>query len=383
MTRRLRTLATLAACAALALGATPARDAARAPAGAEATAFDSLGFRLALPPYAFVFPRDHASHPEYRTEWWYFTGHVASGARRFGYELTFFRVGLPRAQASRASAWAARDLVFVHAALTDESRGRFRYADAARRAVLGMAGADPAREHVWLEADSLALDADGVTHHLAGHGPNFSLAFSLTAAKPPAIHGADGVSAKGPGRGNASHYYSLTRLATRGRLVVDGDTLAVEGRSWMDHEFASNSLGATLAGWDWFSVQLDDGRELMLYQLRLAKGGIEPLSHGTLVRADGTTRALSLADFRVETTGAWTSPRTGARYPSGWVLRVPAERLAIALEPVVKDQELVAASMGGVTYWEGSVRVRPVAGAPPVAGEGYVELTGYTGRAPY
>ncbi len=345
--------------------------------------YDSSGFRLAVPPYAYAFPRDHASHPEFRTEWWYYTGHLRAAGRSWGYELTFFRVGLSRTRGPSPSAWAARDVLFAHLALTDETRGRFRHEEAVSRPALRMAGADTARYHVWIHDWSAALADDGTTHVLRARTPGFGIALELAPGKPPAVHGEGGVSQKTAGVGNASHYYSLTRLATRGVLLEGADSVRVDGVSWMDHEFGSGRLTPAHAGWDWFSVQLDDGRELMLYQLRLAKGGIEPLSHGTLVRADGTTRALSLADFRVETTGAWTSPRTGARYPSGWVLRVPAERLAIALEPVVKDQELVAASMGGVTYWEGSVRVRPVAGAAPVAGEGYVELTGYTGRAPY
>lgn len=348
-----------------------------------ASRVDAQGFQLALPPYAFEFPRDHAAHPRFRTEWWYYTGHLRSHDERFGYELTFFRVGLPSLRPQSPSAWAARELVFMHVALTEESRGRFRHHEEARRVAMGLAGADSTRYQVWLGEASAGFAEDGVTHRLRAAGPKFALDLSLVSEKSPAIHGANGVSQKSAGLGNASHYYSLTRLATTGVVVRDGDTLKVEGRSWMDHEFATNTMAATHAGWDWFSVQLDDGRELMLYQLRLKSGAVEPLSHGTLVERDGRTRGLRLSDFRIESTGRWTSPRTRAVYPSGWVLRVPGEQLVITLEPTVKDQELVVPSMGGVAYWEGSVRLKAVSRGLPVKGTGYVELTGYTGRAPF
>ena len=371
--------ATIAGALALAvvLGAVaPART-------AESARVDAQGFRLALPPYEFAFPRDHAAHPDFQTEWWYYTGHLQSKSERFGYELTFFRVGLPRLRPQSPSAWAARDLIFLHLALTEESRGRFRHHESARRAAVGLAGADTTRYHVWLDDAFAGLDPDGVTHHVRGAGADFALDLQMRSEKLPTIHGEGGVSQKSTGRGHASHYYSLTRLATTGIVVKDGDTLRVEGPSWMDHEFASNPMAATHAGWDWFSVQLDDGRELMLYQLRLKGGGVEPLSHGTLVARDGRTRGLRLADFSVEPTGRWTSPKTGAVYPSGWVLRVPSEKLVLTLEPTVNDQELIASSMAGVVYWEGSVRVKAVSQDKPLGGVGYVELTGYTGRAPF
>lgn len=356
---------------------------AAAPREARAPRTDADGFRLALPPYAFRFPADHAAHPRFRTEWWYYTGHLAAPGRAFGYEATFFRVGLPQRRGASASAWAARDVVFLHLALTDETRGRFRSHEDGRRVALGLAGADSTGYRVWLGDAFARLEGDSLTHHVAAAAPDFALDLALVPRKAPAVHGAGGVSQKSAGAGNASHYYSLTRLDTRGRVVVDGDTLAVRGESWMDHEFASNALARTHAGWDWFSVQLDDGRELMLYQLRLANGGVEPLSHGTLVGADGRTRALALADFGVRATGRWKSPRTGAVYPAGWTLEVPSEQLALTLAPTVADQELVARRMGGVVYWEGSVRVRGTSRGRPLAGRGYVELTGYGGRAPF
>jgi predicted secreted hydrolase len=349
---------------------------------------DSAGWRLALAPYTFHFPRDHFAHPEYRTEWWYVTGHLAGEGRRFGYELTFFRVGVDLARRSSPSAWAPHTLYFAHLALTDENASRFHFADRAGRPALGMSGADTAGAacaactcHVWIDDWSMAIDPDG-RHHLRANAPDFGISLDLEPQKPPAIHGIDGVSVKGEGHGNASHYYSYTRLVTSGDATVERRTLRVSGRSWMDHEWSTSGLAANEAGWDWFALQLDDGRDLMLYVMRLTNGGIEPHSSGTLVDANGHARHLERDAFRIEATGEWKSPESGATYPSGWKVRIPSEDLALDLTPTVRDQELRTASSTGVTYWEGSVGIQGTSRGRPVRGEGYVELTGYTGGPP-
>jgi predicted secreted hydrolase len=356
-----------------------------APAGNGPARFGSNGFRLAVPPYAYEFPRDHASHPEYAVEWWYYTGHLVSGARRFGYELTFFRVALAALPVRKpdGSAWRAREVLFAHLALTDETGRRFRHVARASRPALGMAGADTTRYRVWIGDWSASLADDDRAHRLEAPSDEFSLALELAPAKPPAIHGAGGVSQKTAGEGNASHYYSLTRMETRGTLVVEGDTLAVSGRSWMDHEYGSGRLPGTHAGWDWLSLQLDDGRELMLYRLRLKDGSPEPLSAGTVIERDGRTRPLALADFDIAPTGRWKSPATGGDYPSGWRVRVPDEGLDLTVEPTLRDQELVVPSMGGIAYWEGSCTVRGRSRGAPMGGRAYVELTGYAGPPPF
>lgn len=357
---------------------------AAAPGTPPAVPVDADGFWLAVPPYDFRFPIDHAAHPTYRIEWWYYTGHLRAGERRFGYELTFFRLGVPAgSNAKPGSAWRANHLMFRHLTLTDETGKRFLTDEKAERAALDLAGADSTRYLVWIGDDYAGLEADRSTHRLVGTGEDFSLDLRLTPEKPPVIHGERGVSQKSAGAGNASHYYSLTRLATRGRLVLGKDTLAVEGRSWMDHEFSSDRMRETHTGWDWFSVQLSDGRDLMLYRLRLKGGGLEPLSSGTLVDADGRTQTVRYSDFDTGPTGEWQSPRTGARYPSGWRVRVPRAGIDLQLEPTVKDQELWVQTMGGLAYWEGSVRVTGTSAGKPVTGEGYVELTGYAGRTPF
>lgn len=352
-------------------------------AAAPPVRLDPDGFRLAVPGWTYAFPQDHAAHPSFRIEWWYYTGHLRAGARTFGYEATFFRVAMPRMSPSgEPSAWRARHVLFRHLALTDEAGKKFRFDDRAERQALDLAGADSTRYLTWLGDDYVGLEADRRTHRIVARAPEFGLDLRLVPEKPPVIHGTDGVSRKAEGEGQASHYYSLTRLATRGRLVHGRDTLAVEGRSWMDHEWSSSRLRDTHAGWDWFSVQLSDGRDLMLYRLRRKDGEDEPVSSGTLIGADGAARHLARAGFEIRATGSWKSPQSGGHYPSGWIVRVPSAALELTLEPVLADQELRVPTMNGVVYWEGRVRIRGTSAGRPVTGEGYVELTGYAGPAP-
>ena len=208
------------------------------------------------------------------------------------------------------------------------------------------------------------------------------MSLDLVSAKPPVVHGHEGVSQKAEGEGHASHYYSLTRLKTCGTLTVKGNSYAVTGLSWMDHEFGTNQLTLQQQGWDWFSIQLDNNRELMLYVLRLKDGTLEPASSGTVVAADGTWKHLDLSMYTIENTGTWTSPHNGATYPSGWKISVPNEGTELRITPTIKDQELVSRSILGITYWEGSVLVEGRDQGEPVSGMGYVELTGYIGNVP-
>src|SRR6185436_395164 len=205
---------------------------------------------------------------------------------------------------------------------------------------------------------------------------------TLQSDRPPAIHGEGGVSRKSSGVGEASHYYSLPQLASTGTVTLEGRTYPVRGLTWMDHEFGSGRLAPSLRGWDWFSLQLDDGRSLMLYVLRRKDGGVDSASSGTLIEADGRTRHLPLAAFETRSAMTWKSPRTGATYPSGWTVRVPSADLDLEVTPELADQELVTGGAVGVVYWEGAVRASGRAGGKKIAGRGYVELTGYTGRTP-
>jgi predicted secreted hydrolase len=333
-------------------------------------------FAQALPGYHFQFPRDHASHPAYRTEWWYYTGHLADPkGRPFGFELTFFRFGMTRAPLG-PSKWRFDDLYVAHFAVTDEQAQRFSFFDRLNRPGLGLAAASPVRYDVhngtWL---ARALP-DG-RHHLRAREGDLAIDLVLKSLKPPVIHGHDGVSQKADCVGCASHYYSLTRLETTGILTVGRERLPVHGTSWMDHEISSNQLTKDQVGWDWFSLQLSDGAELMLYRLRLANGQVEPRSSGTYVRPDGSWVDLPLGTWSADATGSWTSPRSQGTYPSGWRVKVPAEQLDLTVTPAVKDQELVTGGPTAATYWEGSSHVTGTHAGKPVAGDAYVELTGY------
>jgi predicted secreted hydrolase len=340
------------------------------------------GYRLAVPPWRFEFPRDHAAHPEFRTEWWYYTGHLDAGGATYGFELTFFRVGIDPALARTGSEWSLHTLYFAHFALSDLGGRRFLFEEKIARPALGIAGADSTRLRTWIDDWSVTLAEDGVTHRLVAAGEDFAIDLALAPGKPPVIHGENGVSQKAEGVGRASHYYSLTRLAGTGTLTLNDRALPVKSVAWMDHEFGSNQLAAGQRGWDWFSLQLDDGRDLMLYRMRRDDGTADPWSSGTLIDRDGRARHLKLDAFRIAETATWKSPKSGGTYPAAWRIEVPGEELVLRVEPVMADQELVTGGAAGVIYWEGSVRASGTARGAPIAGRGYVELTGYAGRVP-
>jgi len=340
-----------------------------------------LGFVNARVPWRFEFPRDHAAHFGFQSEWWYYTGHVkARDGRRFGYELTFFRFGLragdPR-PAPNQSKWRGNQVYPVHLAVTDESGQRFAYEEKFAREALGMGRASERALDVAAEAWTLRGAAP---FRMKAQGDRIGVDLVQVAEKSAAVHGHDGVSVKGACGTCASHYYSMTRLRTSGVLSYGGERLRVDGISWMDHEFGSDELQNDQVGWDWFSVQLDDHREIMVYRLRQKDGSVTAESSGSVVDAQGAVRYLARDDVLVEATGAWKSPHTDGVYPSGWRVRVPSAGIDLVITPTVKDQEL-ADLAGGVSYWEGAVDVRD-AGRGNAAGIGYVELTGYAGAVP-
>jgi predicted secreted hydrolase len=333
-------------------------------------------FRLALEGYRYRFPDDHGAHEQFRTEWWYYTGQlVTETGRLFGYQLTFFRRGVRPTGATNPSRWAIRDVYLAHAALSDLAGGRFHYAEKISRAGLGKAGAEAGHLNVWI--DRWRAERQGEGQHLKADALEFSLELSLTPEKSPVVHGSHGVSRKGSGPSDASHYYSMTRVATEGTLWLGGAPFTVRGTTWMDHEFGSGDLAQELAGWDWFSVQLDDNSEMMLYILRRSDGSAHPASSGTLVFADGRTKHLLLSDISLQVLEHWQSPHSGARYPSRWHLALPAFGLDLEVIPRLSDQELRTTRSTQVTYWEGAVKITGTHHLKPVSGQGYVELTGY------
>jgi predicted secreted hydrolase len=340
-------------------------------------------FSIATPGYHYRFPEDHGSHDRFRTEWWYYTGHLtAADGRAFGFQLTFFRRAIPPDQVkTEPSKWSLHQLYLAHFAITDLHGGRFLYADKLSREGLGKAGAETDRLRVWIDRWSISTDDQAPEgQRLLASTDDFSIDLQVMPHKAPALHGRQGISRKGASPEQASHYYSLTRLATSGQIRVGTEILRVTGLSWMDHEFGSADLGQDIVGWDWFSLQLSDSTELMWYALRRADGSADPVSSGTMVVADGQTRPISGQDLTIESLAHWTSPRSHARYPQHWRLSAPSLGLDLDVKSLLADQELNTAHSTRVTYWEGAVSAKGQVHGAPVTGQGYVELTGYAGR---
>jgi predicted secreted hydrolase len=334
-------------------------------------------FKSALPGYYYSFPKDHAAHEEYRTEWWYYTGHLqAADGRTYGYQLTFFRSGMDHpALAENPSRWAIRHLYLAHFAVTDENENSFFYTDKVNRAGVRNAGAETVTYRIW--NGSWRAETVQSLHHLVASDKEWAIDLMLSPKKPPVIHGRDGVSKKGKGQIQSSHYYSLTQMETHGTIKVNGRTLKVQGTSWMDHEFGSNQLSEDQTGWDWFGLRLDSGIELMLYQIRRKDGSLDPFSSGTVVLEGGSSKHLALSDFQIKSKGLWKSDKSGGNYPNSWEISIPNQDITLTLTPTVPDQELMTTRSTGVTYWEGSVKIQGTHRERPITGEGYVELTGY------
>ena len=342
-------------------------------------------FRVATAGYRYTFPRDHGAHEEFRTEWWYYTGQLtAKNGRPFGYELTFFRRGMPRDQAKTLpSQWAVTQLYLAHFAISDLSKGRFHYTEKISRAGLGKAGAAPDRLHVWIDHWSAeSPSAAPNTQTLQAADGDLAIQLTVSPEKPLVLHGTDGISRKGSAAGQASHYYSFTRLATTGTLTIGNESFDVTGTSWMDHEFGSADLGKDLVGWDWFCLQLDDQRELMLYRLRRTDGSADPASSGTVIDRDGRGHHLLIGDFTLEPTSYWTSQTSHARYPQRWRLTIPSQQLSLELVPLMAEQELAPKRSTQITYWEGAIEATGSIQRRPARGQGYMELTGYAERIP-
>jgi predicted secreted hydrolase len=340
---------------------------------------DLAGFARALAPRPFAFPADWGPHPEFRTEWWYYTGNLETRERRHvGFELTFFRVALAPPSTgpspARASAWGATQLYLAHFAVTDTAGRRFHAWSRLERGAVGLAGARARPFRVAVDDWSVeGLTAGGLPVRLRAAQDDVAIDLVLESAKPVVLQGDQGLSRKGPEPGNASYYYSLTRMTARGTVRVGEGSLDVSGLAWMDHEWSTSALGPDLAGWDWLALQLDDGRDVMVYRLRRRDGTSDPLSAGTVVAADGATRALGPDDVRLEALDHWTSPRSRVRYPSRWRVTIPAADLRLEVTPRLPDQELIV----GTRYWEGAVGIEGASAGRPVSGRGYVELVGY------
>ena len=340
------------------------------------------GYEQAINVRDFHFPQDYGAHPNFQTEWWYYTGNLSGvDGRRFGFEFTIFRRALNPSVIERVSDWGTTQLYFADLAVTDVQGGKFYSTERFSRGAAGLSGAVVSPKlRIWIDNWSMAAQNDSaMTIHLqADAGSDAPVALELTTkeTKPPTLEGDRGLSAKSTTTGNASYYYSLTRLDTAGTLTINGQAYSVSGLSWMDHEFSTSGLDKSAVGWDWFSLQLSDKREVMLYRIRRGNGSDEPTNSGTLINGDGSSEHLSLNQFSIESLATWKSPLTNATYPAKWRVTIrPASGAPIVLTvtPLLADQELHAAAV----YWEGASQFTGDQAGTPINGYGYVELTGY------
>jgi predicted secreted hydrolase len=363
----------LASCAGLS-DARTAEPQAQISAVEAASGSNRAGFAQATAPRPFVFPRDHGPHLEYATEWWYYTGNLDAGdGRHFGFQLTFFRSALVSETLERASDWAATNIYMAHFTVTDVAGDQFRAFDRFSRGAAGLAGASGEPYRVWLDDWSAeGSGPEGMAMRLRAAQEDVAIDLALTSERAPMLQGDRGLSQKGVTPGNASYYYSLTRMATRGTIELGGQRYEVQGLSWMDHEFGTSALEQGAAGWDWFGLQLSDGRDLAYARIRNAdgRGGF---AFGGLFAADGSKHDLAEDEITLEVLGTWRSQRSGVEYPSGWRLRAPSAGIDLRITPWIPDQELALA----VLYWEGAVKVEGTIDRRSIAGNGYVELTGY------
>ena len=332
------------------------------------------GFEFALGPRRFDFPEDHGPHPEYALEWWYYTGNLETNkGRRFGYEVTFFRRGLRATAMERSSDWAAEQIYFAHFALSDIANDEFYAFERYSRDALGLAGAEAYPFRVWVEDWGVSgSDVGAPPMRLRARDGDVEVDLVLDSEKRIVLHGDSGFARKGSGEGEASYYYSMTRMPTTGNVALDGESHSVSGLSWMDREWSSAQLSGDHVGWDWFALQLSDGRDIMYYRLRPRDEDGSGFALGTVVGADGSYSGLTAKDVSVEELDWWESP-LGGTYPSRWRLKIPKEGLDIEIVPYISDQELDTL----IRYWEGAVRLEGSSSGQPVGGSGYVELTGY------
>ena len=330
----------------------------------------ALAWLQALPGYRYQFPRDHFDHPGFRTEWWYYTGNLrAADGHRYGFELVFFRQGQRRGPAENSSVWRVDDLYLAHLAWTDIDGRRFHSYRRLNRAGPGIAGASLAEARVWNGNWQARWKLETGRQELSAIADDVRFTLHLAPLTAPVINGENGVSQKAAGEGKASYYVSLPRLAVEGTF----NGAAVTGLAWMDHEWFTHQLDPDQRGWDWFSVQLDDGTELMLFQIRRMDGSVDPYSAGTFIARDGRATHLRRTDFTLHPEALWTSPKTGARYPVSWSIQVPSLHIGLRCDAAFAGQELAGDGKDSPDYWEGAVVYSGTSG-----GSGYLEMTGYT-----
>ncbi len=366
------------------------------------------GFARAFRSRAFEFPQDHLAHAEFKHEWWYFTGNLTTATGdRLGYQLTLFRIGLKPDEkiiktmdyvssaaepvSEHQSNWRTNNIYMGHLAITDITNQKFYNYEKFSRGVMGLAGSELIKTgmkqqngeeasaiNIWLE-DWKIVSHGQTTFPLSVTAQKGDVAIELTLdpLRPVVYHGYEGLSQKGRKQGNASYYYSITRLDSKGKISIKDQTFNVTGTSWFDREWSTSTLEKEQVGWDWFALQLNDGRDIMFYKMRRKDGSMDRYSNGTIVYKNGETQSLNVEDVDLEEIDYWQSPHSNVRYPSTWKIRIPKENLELTVEPFMADQE----NNLTVRYWEGAVKVTGLQhndhNKEQVSGYGYVELAGY------
>ncbi len=339
-------------------------------------------------PRALVFPADHGAHPDTRIEWWYVTGTVitdasvpdegSASADRCGFQITFFRSRTDVA-ADQPSRFAARQLLFAHAALTDLKRGRLQHDQRIARSGFGLAEAATSDTAVSLRDWGLIREERGggsrYRARASSDSAGFAFDFSLATTQPLLLQGDAGYSRKGPQPEQASHYYSQPQLAVAGTLKRDGIARPVRGTAWLDHEWSDSLLASDAVGWDWIGMNLADGSALTAFQLRNAEGGTV-YTGGSFRAPGGATRNFTSDEVRFVPGRAWISPLSRARYPVEWAIATPVGRYRV--ETLLDAQELDSRASTGAIYWEGLSELQDEAGRR--VGRGYLEMTGYAAR---
>ena len=339
----------------------------------------SADFARAERAIPFQFPRDHGQHPEFRHEWWYITGNLSDSAdRRFGFQFTLFRNAVSAGSPDHPSRWATRQTYLAHIAITDIQNQNFYADERFARGALGLAGVEHEPFKAWLEdwhlIQSAPLNcASCFAIGLSASAGEFGMELDLESTRPVVLHGDSGLSQKGEAAGNASYYYSFTRLKTQGKLRLGDEYHQVHGTSWLDHEWSTSSLQEDQVGWDWFSLQLSDNSDLMLFQLRHRDDPAKNYLYGTYVGAQGALKTLAPRDIAITPTETWISPVSGANYPAGWKIEIFVLGISMLLEPVLENQEMNLS----FRYWEGAVQASGTRNGRRLSGHGYVELTGY------
>ncbi len=333
-------------------------------------------FKEVLDSKELNFPKDHGSHPEFKTEWWYFTGHLQNNfAKKFGLELTFFRVGV-NTQNSMRSKWAVQSIYLAHFAITDDENDSFNHAEKISRDNFSKAGSSLSTLDVWIDDWSAKLKDNTIL--LSANSEDISISLNLTPFKNVVLQGRDGFSQKGPKIGQASYYSSFTNLKGSGTIRIKNTIHQIsKAKVWMDHEVTSSDIAYGIEGWDWFAIQLDDDSELMIYQLRDKQNNPTKYSSGTIIYPDGQTKRLNNSDFKITPHSTWKSKTTNINYPHEWTIIVPKDEIELVIVPTVKNQEMTTSKSTRNSYWEGRSTVTGRVKGKEKTGNAYVELVGY------